>query len=216
MFRIRFVLLGMLTVLALGGAAASATASAHSYKIEGKTIGAGAKEEVLVSSGTGEFESVLLGTKILITCQEDLGSAANNAIESEGKSKFKVEFKNGCLMSEIKEGKKTPLASCVVAEPVKAEGEDLLVGTNGFPEEEFKEKESKAFSIISITGCALESKTEVKGGTVCALPEASVEEVSHEIVCTGVGSKLKYGKEAAFLYSTETITTSKLEKFSSE
>jgi len=217
MSRMKFILLGLLAAFAVSAvASASASAATHNFKIEGKTVGTGEKEELIVQSKAGLFESAIAGTKTTITCQEDIGGVST--IEEKGKSKFELKFKNGCLFWEVKEGKKAVLTACKVKEPILAKGEDELSGGTGNPVEEFKEKGTEAFTTIEIEGgsCAFAKKFEVKGSTTCALPEAAVEEATHEIICTGVGSNLKFGGEAAYLYTTEWLNLKSLKGFSSE
>jgi hypothetical protein len=219
MSKMKFILLSLLAAFAVS-AVGSATASAtHNFKIEGTEIGKAAKEEVTVTSKTAELESVVGALKIKITCQEDYGTPATNAIEGEGKSKFEINFRNGCILWEIsKAGSKVLLSACKVKEPIIAKGEDLLVGPAGFPQEEFKEKGKEAFAIIEITGgtCAIANTLEVKGTAKCSLPEAAVDQVVHEISCQAEGEELKLGAEPAFFYSEEQVSLKSLKLFNSE
>jgi hypothetical protein len=214
MSRMKFILLGLLAAFAVSAVASSSASAAHNFKVEGKTVGAGEKVEVQGISKSGEFESTLGGLKVIVTCQEDDAPPATNAIEGAGVSKFEVKFKNGCLLWEVNGGKKAVITSCKVTETTVAKGEDKLVGNEGNPEDEFK---GEPFGNLELEGggCALAKKTEIKGSTKCALPEANVEAVEHEIICTGAGSSLKLGSEPAYLYSVEWVDTAKLEKWSS-
>jgi len=236
--RIRVLFVSLLAVFAVG-AVASASASAHEFltcqKVaagtgkfaESECIKTGAPEEfewkgiaaavkVTGTDGVSKFESALAGVKVIIECEE---STFTGELEAAGKSKGKVEFE-GCKIFENKNGIKT-LLTCKVA-PITFEFVDEVITGSGFgPEDEFRPTAANKtkFVIIKLTGCALESETEVKTATegkgqVCQLPEAEVGKVGHVVDCSSSGSKeLKFGTEKASFYSVLTVKLTSKERW---
>jgi len=216
--RVKMILLSLLAMVMLGAVfSAAASAATHNYKVEGKNI-ASEKVEIQEVSTNGALESTITGLKVLISCRETIGPPEINTLEKEGKSKWEDKTITGCLIWEIKEGKKSVITACKIHEPIIAKGESLLIGAAGSGEAEYKEESSKPLTTLELEGgsCALAKKIEVKGSSPCATIESGVETVAHNITCTGVGSKVKLGTEPAYDSGTALITTKKLEKWSLE
>ncbi len=211
MSRVKIVLLSLLTVFAVS-AAASATASAgttHIYKIEGTPLAT--TEGIEGDSLTGGLETKIAKTNIVLICQEDI---VTGKIEKEGKSAAEIKFKNCYLVEKNKEGKKTFLTACSLAEPVKAEATDELTEhsldtfTGSGAKEKFAELEIKG------EGCVLNGKYEVTGSQVCAIPESEFEKAVHVLICTPAGSKLVFAKEPAQLFGEEQVKLTSGKNFS--
>ncbi len=199
MSKIKLVLLSALAVFAVAGVA-SATASAHEFKIEKKGIVA--DESISGSSKTSVLESKISGKAFKLKCTSD---TFTGTIKAGGKDTGTVTFK-GCTVDEPAEG-------CLVeGGEIKAKVNSELIGAAKPVKELFTPEVGETFATFTLTTCALKGKYEVKGSQECDLPEGETEKVEHSIDCKKAGSKLKLGKEAASYESLEekVVTKSKL------
>jgi hypothetical protein len=184
MSKINVVLLSLFAVFAVSAATAgTASASTHAFKIELSEVTT--ETPIEGDSFSGKLETPVGGLMMDVQCEEDVTSGAT--INAGGKSKGGIEFKT-CAVNEIKEGKKKPVTSCEVVEPVNAKFEDQLIEHSV---DEYKGTgEKETFVTLEIKICALAGKYKVKGSQICSTPEAEVEKVIHESICTPGGSKL--------------------------
>jgi hypothetical protein len=195
LYKIRILLLGMLSALALGGAMSSA-ASAAQYFVEGETVAE--STNVQGTSGKSTLSSEIAKTKVAITCSTD---TLSGTIKPEGKSTTIIEFK-GCSVESF--------PNCKVKEPVKAEEKDRLVGGETKVEDEFEPLTGEAIATITLENekektCILKGTYSVKGTQTCELPKGEEKLTEHEIACTALGSNLKLGSEKATFTGTEKV-----------
>jgi hypothetical protein len=182
----------------------AAVTGAETFKVEG-------------TSGVIKLENEAFG-KALIECKKDsftgeitaggVGSGANTFSE--------------CAWYEIgTERHKNHISSCTIPN-LFFNVTDKLVSGEGFgTEEEFNATGAEGTFVefkVEGAGCILKGvyklkQTEVEilpakqifKGEVCALPEAAVGKVEHEIVCSSSGSHLTFNGRPAGLSSTETV-----------
>ena len=236
MQRMKLIMLGLLAVFAVS-AVASESASAHRYfrekcveraegqgtkfltekecieqpakpipgKWEHETIGIANIEG---TSGVSKLESVIAKETVTIECLKDVFTGT---LEPGGKSKGEVKFTECKVFNKLHE----ELVACKVKEPIEFQFTDQLVGIAGRPEDEFKPTKAEEtfveITIENVTGKnCLEKVTnlKVKGTQTCELPNAGALLVTHEIVCTPSGGKLKLGTEEAKFTSTEKVNLS--------
>jgi hypothetical protein len=176
------------------------------------------------TSGVSKLESEVAGVKILIECKKDV---FKGEIEKEGKNKGEVTFSE-CSLFEVAKYVKVSLAACTVPNIVFKFTSKLVTGqgpgpVTWGPEEEFNSTGAEeTFVEIKVEGasCALKNTYKAKQasvtitppaagavfkGQVCAMPEAGVGKVEHEIVCTSSGSHITFGGKPAYFTSTDTI-----------
>lgn len=174
-------------------------------------------------SAASKLEGEVAGLKTIVECKKD---KFKGEIEKEGKSKGEITFET-CEFFEVKNHVKTAVANCTVP-PITFKFIDALVQGQGLgpatwgPEDQFNPETGETFVEIKIEGasCVLkgtykatqhevaisEGTTTVKyKGQVCALPEAGVGKVVHEIVCTSTGSHLTFNGKAAYFFSTDPV-----------
>ncbi|MGO9760483.1 MAG: hypothetical protein ACLP1Q_04385 [Solirubrobacteraceae bacterium] len=218
----------MLAVFAFS-AIASASASAHNFTIcrEGgtekyETNKCAKKSEtgkfsilpvegtevykVTSTSGASKLEGTLAGVKVVIECKKDKDTGE---IEKEGKSKNTVLTYEECELAQVVKHVKEKLTACTVANiKTNALKDVLITGKGAGPEEELEPESGTVFATIEVGGasCALVSKETVTGKQICALPEAAVEQASHELVCSPSGGSLEFGKKPASYFGTDTVT----------
>jgi hypothetical protein len=206
MSRLKAVLLSVVAVFTVS-TFASATASAntsHVFLIEQTELGSGGNpttEAIEDQGGNGKLETRIAGLPVYLECQENLSTGE---IKKEGKSTFKIEFKNCFLVEKSKEGKKVFLTACTVEEPVISEGTDELiehsvdkfVGGKGAEE---------LFAEVKIKGeaCAAKGNFKAKNFQLCSMPESEFEKVLHWCIFTPAGSKLVFGGEPAQLFGED-------------
>jgi hypothetical protein len=192
MSRIKLTVLSFAAAVLLSAVGASA-ASALEYEVnDAAAVG----NALTATGGKAILESKIVGERIIITCEESVGTGT---LEAAGKSSLKAEFKNACKVKRILGATDTleALAKCTVEEPIKTEATGALnnswkVTFTGVGAEE-------VFATIKITGaeCAEKGTFKAKLKQVCSSPEGEVEANSHEIWCTPVESTLKLGIEEA-------------------
>jgi hypothetical protein len=203
MSRLKFVLLSMFAVLAVG-AFASASASAEDSCTTGtkslfcfhtnKPIHS---EEVLGTSGVSKLEGKVGGAALKVECADD---KFTGLLELLGASKGLIEFLT-CSVTEP--------GSCTVNQPIFAQftdqlssgvmpATDLFTGSAGAGEE---------FTTLTIagTGCSVPGKYQVTGLQTVELPKGEESLVNHEVVAKKAGSKLKLGVETASFSSTAIV-----------
>jgi hypothetical protein len=147
--RIRVLLVSMLAVFAIS-AVASASASAHAFKVNGVVV-AGATTFPIVdlsSAGVGGTGFAILeapSVGLTIECQE---SVSNGKIEKEGKNTDEIKFQK-CT--------KVIPATCKVGEPINTGTiNSTLIGAAGKPVQIEFVPQVQPFANIVITGRALE------------------------------------------------------------
>ncbi len=197
MLKMRWILPGLLVVLATNAiAAGSAGAATHAFFVEGTEV---AKEKVedLTITSFFKFESKIAGIKVLLECEGDI-STGN--LEEKGKTTGEIKLKE-CTLYEINsKGVQAPVSECTIKEPIEFKIKDELIAG---PEDEFKPEEKETFTTIEVTVCALKGKFAIAGSEVCQLPSIVVEMPDHNLICDT--NKLKLGTEPAELYSEGTI-----------
>jgi hypothetical protein len=195
MYRTKILMLSLLAALALT-AVASSTASAgteHEFKVEGKTIAKGSKVELqgqIVE--LGQFESLIKGAGIHITCNNAFGNT-ENVLEAEGKAKFEAEFE-ACTVYTITKGLPESVPGCKIkVTKATATGELTEAGVIMYK----GSGTSELFNEIEITesggggchtGVGVGSPYLIKGTQVCAIPSFGFESDIGEVVCDAVGS----------------------------
>lgn len=198
-------LLALASALILSGAV-SASASAHAFFVEGKEVAGTETVEIEVSGIVlKQGLSTLLGEKIGQECAE---SDLTGQLEKEGKGKGEIKT-GSCKLFLVSAGKKETLTSCEISSPTFKVNESLFTGPGGVVETEIAPSAGETFFILTIKNasektCVLKGTYEVKGKYVCASPEAEVEKITHEVICTSTGSKATFGKEPATFFSTGT------------
>ncbi len=173
------------------------------------------------TSGVSKLESEVAGLKILIECKKD---TFKGEIEAAGKNKGEVTFSE-CSLFEVTKYVKVALTACTVPNIVFKFTTQLVTGQGAGPatwgpEDEFNSTEAEeTFVTIKIEGtCALkgtykakQAEVEIKPaaqkfkGQVCAMPEAGVGKLEHEIVCTSSGSHITFGGKPAYFTSTDLV-----------
>jgi len=172
-----------------------------------------AAKKITGTSGNSKLEGTVAGLKLIIECKKDKTTGTTNEIETAGKNKGKILFEECGHPSEILRGNRKELTACTVANIEFSFLSQLIAGKGAGPELEFKPSPStsKLFVTIKITGCALpeENKVEVAAegdGITCALPEAEVGLVVHEISCWSTGdTNLRFAGKAASFTSAEKV-----------
>ncbi len=216
MSRVKFIMLSMLAAFALS-AVASATASAHEFFINGSALSK--TEEVQGNSipyaTENKFESIIAKLNVNINCAVAVApGGAANVLETAGKIKSKIEFKD-CSIYKTAKGATEEQIACSLKEPVVAEAEGSL---NGAGELELKPTAANKtlfseFEIVG-TGCAIAGKQKVEGEPQrCAIPNYGVEAEIGFVSCGPGGSALKLGTEGAKLYFTIALVSKVDNKF---
>jgi hypothetical protein len=195
MAKARIILLGLLAALALS-AAATTTASAHEYVVEGTAIAANV--EGTATSGTSVFRGIVAKTNIEIVSTL---SAGTFTLEPGGKSKYSVAFTGNKLYEVNAEKHLVLLSTCGLTDPIKiTNGKDELLATEVKAREFLDTFEPPAgstkFVEFEITKCALKGKYAVEGAAN-AFTEAGVERVLQNLVFSGEDQALKFAGEPA-------------------
>jgi len=188
----RSVLVALMAVLALG-AVAAASASAHEFIVEGKTVAAG---EQVAAEGTGgvvKIEKQVSGKTVTVECKN---SRSKNHLEKEGKTNGEVTFEKCAVVG---------LSGCRVPN-WKLRFSDQLVLFEAALADEFKPEPGQTeLGVMEIEVCALKGTYAVTGTFTCALPGVGVERVEHEMICEPKGSSLKIGGDSASIAGSEKI-----------
>jgi len=202
------------------------TAEGGGKEWEWKEVAGTEKFKLEGASTASKLEGEVLGNKIIIECPRD--TVEEGEIEKEGKSKGKITFFE-CKSYKVTKGVGKPervkeLLTCVVPN-ISFKFTDKLVTGQGAgpatwgPEDEFNSTGAgEEFVTIDLESCALEStnkvlqaEVEIKPaaqkfkGQVCALPEAAVGKVTHEVSCSSSGSHLTFGGKPSYFFSTEQV-----------
>jgi hypothetical protein len=179
----------------------------------------GAEElKVEGTSGVSKLTGEISGVKVSIECNKDTfaGEIGGTGLEKGGNGKGEYKFSE-CKLHEITKGRQNSnLPGCTVPTIALSVTDKLITGDNGvseYVEDEFDPTGAEGLFVeFKITGatCALKGIFKVAGspGQVCALPEANIGKVEHEIVCSSSGSQLKLNGNPAGLFSTETVKVS--------
>jgi hypothetical protein len=204
MTKAKLAVVSLVAALGVSGAA-SASASAHEFIVEGKAIGE--SEDILSSfksEGTSFFASVS-HTKVEIKCAKDKGSVA---LEFFGKTKGSITYEE-CKAYQLNAKRELTLLKCTVPN-TKIFFIDHLITFKAKVADEF-EPEGTSFGEFKVTGgeCPIGGAYSLKGTVIGIQPEAEVEKETHltEFVPTEAGSqKLELGEGAAELVGTEELT----------
>lgn len=188
----KVVLLSLLVVFGIY-AIASASASAHTFIIEGKEVGTKEKIAAEGTSGTSTMVSTIGSTKVTTVCK---AGSSTVELEEGGKAKGRTKTSECSIIGHE--------SACHVREPIEdAFKEELVI---------FKEKlavkevpvEGEVFTDTEITGatCSLKGSYAVTGSQISELPGVEAEAVEHEIVNTPAGSALRIGSNPMTLENT--------------
>jgi|GEM_PF-6095542 hypothetical protein len=175
--RARPFLLTLLSVFVVF-AACVASASAHSFIIEGKEI---AKGETVTAEGTAG-PSILRGEEVEGECKKSTSVAE---LEAEGKSKSTSTTTECRIIGD---------APCKITEPIKESTKDELVISNEKLAMKVLPASGEVFTTVTVKGCnqsELNGEWKMEGSQISELPEANVEKVEHEFVDKPSGSSLK-------------------------
>jgi len=240
--RIRHLLVAVIAVVAFSAIASSSAFAAEEFftcqasatghfeeskcEKEGTTkadewLAITAAKKITGTSGNSKLEGTVAGLKLIIECKKDKTTGTTNEIETAGKNKGKILFEECGHPTEILRGNRKELTACTVANIEFSFLSQLIAGKGAGPELEFKPSPSTStlFVTIKITGCALpeENKVEVAAvgdGITCALPEAEVGLVVHEIACASTGdANLRFAGKAASFTSVEKVEIENKERW---
>jgi hypothetical protein len=186
MSKIKLALLGVLAVVAMS-TIASASASAFSFLVGGKTVAAGE-----AFSGTSEGGTAVLEmTGVAVTCNTSHGIFS---ILSGGLSHYHILYKT-CTVSKV--------LNCSVAEPILVLGLSQLTLLNNVLAKEFKGvKAGEEFVTLTFSNnggeCAIAGPQSIKGVAVGTVSTGETEALTGELTFTNTsGTKLELGGVAA-------------------
>jgi hypothetical protein len=178
------------------------------------------------TSGTSKLEGEVAGVKTSIACQKDVLSGEIGKARTLGRGQYgEGEFTfSECKLYEVNKTHESTLLTACSVPNIAFKVRDQLVTGQGFgPEEEFRSRTGveELFVVVKVQGseCSLKGSYNVEdnegaevsiggqifSGMVCALPEAAVGKVEHEIVCPSSGSHLTFNAKPASFVSTETV-----------
>lgn len=198
---LRSTLGGVVAVLAIGALAAT-SASAHEFIVEGKPLSG--SEAFTGSGGPVTFKGKLFGAPVKWTCKQ---TASNGNLLSAGKVEYDVEFKEcalaeptGCKLTNSEESRIGYYASGQLGEE---EGttptlDHWGVGGSELLGDIYFEKGAGECG-IPLGGYA------IFGSWSCELPNAKVQQISHEEECKQHASNLRMGAYSAGLSYMQTI-----------
>jgi hypothetical protein len=197
MVRTRVVLLSVLASFVLTAAAASAVASAHELRVNGRKVKAASFSGT--ESGTkNTLKGTPLGVSVRIECTHRQGKGSVLQVspgvwQIEGSGEL-----TSCVVAKP--------ANCSVSEPITTRGDgEFEENAEGQIELDTSSEAGKPYTEITLAGasCSLKGKpVKVEGSQKCLLPEAKVEAVRHEAVCEATGSALTAGGKAATFESS--------------
>lgn len=218
MSRIQFVMLSLLVVLALSAGESSTALAAHEFIVNGKAVGV--KEKVEVEGSGGIFlEATVAKTATHLACGEGLlPIGATNVLEELGKFKSKVEFK-ACTATAVSAGVEEDEPKCKVPSfNLEGTGELTEAGVASVTGSA-AEKTFATVKIEEVTGagaCALAGTYELKGTSLCDVPDYLVTGPGIVMGCSPLGAKeVKFGTEPAKLDLSLGIGGTKGQTFSS-
>jgi hypothetical protein len=188
MKRISAIGLALAAVFALV-AVAAASASAATWKIEGKEF---TGEEKISSTG-GPFTLTVPKLGVAIKCEKE---ANTGKIFSKNKDESTIEFTK-CAVEKA--------ANCTVKEPIKSEVNTELIEVGGVVYDKFTPKK-EPFTTITLegSGCVLKGSYEVKGTEAGQVGAEAVESTLtfSEAISKAAGTVLTFGADEAFLAGT--------------
>ncbi len=221
MSRMKFVMLSLVAAFALSATAVS-TASAHEFLVNGTPLASGATEGLQGEQNLNtiyQFESVVKGTSIHITCQETLIGSEKNFLEggNPGKAKLFPEFK-ACTGYSV--NTKTHLVENLPECKTKVTSTQAEGELTGPGELTLRPKSGSSFAEVEFateTGaCTIAGTFKVEGNELCTLPHFAVEGAVAQLECNPGGSSLKLGgTEPAKFYGGFALASTKGNKFSS-
>jgi hypothetical protein len=206
--KIRAIILGLLTALAVNASVAvvlTDSASAHEFFIEEKSEGAKEPTSFLGFSGPGIY--YIRGN--WYACLADYYTGAGRRIGI------------GCVAVIVGPGGKRQVQTkCTIKNgEIVEEFKGELTGKGELLEKGANTEEILAEIAVEGTECESKGTYKLKGGELCAIPEAEFQKVLHQLICTPAGSKLKALKEGteleAQLWTTEGTFLSGNKKWSS-
>jgi hypothetical protein len=176
-----------------------ASASAHSFIIEGKEIAAG---EHIAAEGEAIGTSTFEARGFITECKKSTSVAE---FEAGGKGKSTLTTKE-CKVRQD--------AGCKVEEPIVTKTKTELVIFNEKLAVKLLPASGEIFNTNTVRGCnrsELNGEWTLTGSQISELPEAEVEKVEHESVTKPSGSSLKIsGRPGTFAGFVEGKSKTKL------
>jgi hypothetical protein len=203
MAKARIILLGLLAALALS-AAATATASAHEYAVEGTKVTTAV--EGTFTSGTSVLRGIVAKTNIEVVSTL---SAGTFTLEEKGKSKYSVTFTGNKLYEVNAEKHLVLLSACGVTEKIEiTNGKDTLLEKEVKAGEfldtfEPNAEKGKVYVEFEITKCTLKGKYAAEGTANAFTAAGGTEKVLQNVVFSGEDQELKFATEPASFISTD-------------
>jgi hypothetical protein len=171
------------------------------------------KSRIEGTSGVLKLETNLYGGfKSQIECKKGEYTGYPE-IGGEGVGTAVPWFYECALYQRTTERQKVLAHGCSVGTVYLALKDKLVTGEGGFgTEEEFSAESGSEFGVFTIGGteCVWRGEyrltsQEGKPAFVCALLEAAVGKVEHEIVCSSSGSNISIARSPAVLYDTQKV-----------
>ncbi len=218
MYKMRLAALTIFSVLALGVGESATALAAHEFVVGGKAVGKG--EKVEVQGGGGIFlEATAAKTATHLRCAEGLLPAGvTNVLEELGKFKSKLELK-ACTATAVTAGAEEDEPKCKVPNfnlesagelteagvaSISGVGEKVLLAT------------VKIEEVAGAGACSLAGTYELKGTSLCDIPDYLVTGPGIVMGCNPLGSKeVKFGLEPAKLDLSLALSGTKGQTFSS-
>jgi hypothetical protein len=177
------------------------------------------------TSGTSKLEGEVAGDQLSINCGKDsfIGEIGKGSTRGKGEGEYTFsECKAYVGYAETKGRESKLLTACVIPTISFKVIEQLVTGQGSGVEDEFRSNSGVEGLLVKVklqgAECALKGTYNLEddkgaeveiggqafGGMVCALPEAAVGKVEHEVVCPSTGSHLTFNAKPASFFSTET------------
>ena len=178
------------------------------------------------TSGTSKLESEVAGQGLSINCEKGsfIGEIGKGSTRGKGEGEYTFsECKVYAAYVETKGRELKLLTTCTVPNISFNVIEHLVSGQGSGTEDEFRSDSGVEglFVKVKLQGpeCALKGTYNLEdskgaeveiggqafGGMVCALPEAAVGKVEHEVVCPSTGSHLTFNAKPASFFSTDIV-----------
>jgi hypothetical protein len=200
--RSMFVL--VVAVCALGGAAASASASSYEYIAAGKAVSTSAGVTGTRGASTLTWTHILGGGPTFIA--KCTGGSSSGTLEKEGKSSYAMTI-TGCGHLKIREsGKEEEIKACTFGN-VTLSGYGTL-SKGGSSEIENDLTEVRGNFAIEGKECVFRTRETLAGSMKCVVVAPEAERVEHEGRCEPSEGSLVVGDEAATLETVEAVKLS--------
>ncbi|MGA2163619.1 MAG: hypothetical protein ABSH36_04045 [Solirubrobacteraceae bacterium] len=189
--RYRMVLAGLSVAIALAGLA-SASASAHEFIVEEKSLAT--TEELTGTIGASKLEFKLAGEDTTIECKS---GSLKGGIRNTGAMETNLKLSECQIVT-------WPPVCRAITEP-NVWLSDELTTFEEKPGLRFSGLEGKEF-LFEFRGtskeCTIKPTFPVDGSFTCELPEIKTEAVTHEVACKPAGDKLSVGPNVATFTAT--------------